>query len=339
MSYQDRISQLLSSIESRQQATNKYTVLIILQHSVESAVEPRIPALRESNSFIVGFIALGSIQYLDYVIANAKGIVDTIAIDVDIKRSNSALIRATAVRCAKDNGIHYTFYSDYSSWISSAIAFMFEVEALVDKKDFYGKKRLLTGKNTLATRMILEMIERGMDVFLLQRDYPKLILPVAGGEIEIQSKYVHIVEAISDVSFDVLIGCELETQCQYIDFLNSIKFDYIYDIGTCNFSREFLLRQRDNGAYIYRSDDRAGISGVITSLMETKTLVSSRMGRTKICDIEIVSGGIIGEDGAIVVDDFSDPHFVFGVAAGNGTFKTSLTQEEQSKIDRLTRIL
>ena len=334
-----RYEQMLHEMESLVKITNKRSVLILLQHTKQEETEPCIPAVRESISNIIGFVSLGDEQYLPYIIGQAVGIVDTVMIDVDAKRANSEKIRLTATQLAKDNGIAVAYYSDYSTWISSAIAFMLEIEQKNNGIVNYEDKRLLIGRNALATKMVMEMINRGMDVYLFAQEYPTPCFPTTGGTIEIASPHIHIVDELSKTHFNTLIGCELQQNSPYLDQLSNIHFEIIYDLCINNFTREFINQKRENGTQVYRSDDRAGISGIVVNLMETSELVKSRLGKTSIGGIPIVSGGYVGEQGDVVVDNYVDAHTVLGIANGDGTFKQTLTPEDEINLNRIKKLV
>ena len=337
--FENRYEQMLHEMEELVKLTNKRSVLILLQHTHPTDLVPCVPAVRESITNIIGFVSLGDEQYLPYIIKRAADVVDTIMIDVDVKRGNSEQIRDTATRLAVENGIAVAYYSDYSAWTSSAIAFMIEIEQQQKKTVGFGERRLLIGRNALATKMIFELINRGMDVYILREEYSSSSLPTAGGEIEIRSSFIHLVEDFSETSFDALIGCELQRNSPYLDKLSTVAFGLIYDVGINNFTQDFIHAQRTRGAQVYRSDDRAGISGMVVNLMETRDLVGSRLGRTHIGGIPVVSGGYVGENGDVVVDNFNDAHSVLGVANGDGTFKLTLSDENETNMNRIMNLI
>lgn len=337
--YKYRYQQMLHDMERLVEITNKRSVLILLQHTCEEDTEPCIPSVRESITNIIGFVSLGDEQCLPYIIGQAAGIVDTIMIDIDAKRSNSESIRCIATQLAVSNGIVVAYCSDYSTWVSSAIAFMLEIEQQNKGRAGFNDKRLLVGKGFLATRMVMEMADRGMDVYVYAKEYPKMVFPTAGGSVEVQSSYVHRVDDLASVGFDTLIGCGLQQKTAFVEELLAMQFGLIFDIGTNNFTSDFVSRQRLGGAQIYRSDDRAGVSGMVVNMMETRELVSSRLGRTVIGGIPVVSGGYVGEKGDVVVDNYNDAHSVLGVAEGDGTFKSALTAEDEYNIGKIKKLL
>ena len=337
--YKEKYRQMLQDMERLMEITNKRSVLILLQHTLEEDREPCIPAVRESVTNIIGFVSLGDESHLPFIIGQAEGIVDTVMVDIDAKRSNSEQIRSTASQLAMAAGMAVAYCSDYATWVSSAIAFMLEIEQHKTGMAGFGDRRLLVGRSILATKLLLEMVGRGMDVCVYGKEYPQPLFPTAGGNVEITSRYLHTVADLKGERFDTLIGCSLQQKTSYEEELSAMHFDWIFDIGTNSFSSDFVSLQRRGGARVYRSDDRAGVSGMVVNVMETSELVKSRLGRTIIGGIPVVSGGYVGEKGDVVVDNYNDAHSVLGIAQGDGTFKHELTAEDEHNINKIKTLI
>jgi hypothetical protein len=133
---------------------------------------------------------------------------------------------------------------------------------------------------------------------------------------------------------DLIVGASIKEESVGEELLGTVSSSTkIYDLGIGNFSSKFLKGARDIGASIYRIDIRAGISSAILGILETDYLISKMLGSGKIKGIEIVSGGIMGEEGAIVLDDIHSPTYVVGVADGKGALKYLCSKKEQANVD------
>jgi len=317
--------------------TNKQTVLIFLQHTREEDIDVRTPAVRESISNIICFVSLGSTEHIPMIIDRAKGTIDKIVIDTDLKRTNSYQIRMCIEENALKNNISVAYYSDYASWVTSATNFMFAANS-----DIHAKNILLIGRNALATRMLLDLIERQISVYVLAEEYQNSSIPFdISTSISIDSPLIKRISAkdLHQFPIDILLGCSLLTTSPMLMFLQSMRFETVYDIGIGNFSKEFIEKQRASGAKCYRSDDRAGIAGTIINIMETDYLVKNNLTRVLVGDMTLVSGGCIGSEGDLVVDNANNPQVVMGVAAGDGTFKCNLSIEDKSNIEKINKLI
>lgn len=335
MRIQEDIKTMLRQVKYLSEKTNKRSVLILLQHTKAEQIEPCVPKVRESISNVIGFVSLGDLTYVDFLMSEAKGIIDTVVMDVDPKRSNSDELCEYITIEAKKNGMTVAHYSDYASWVSSALTFMEEVE----QHEVYRNQHVLIGKNPLATRMVVEFIARGINVWVLKDEYSEMCFPIAHGTMVLNSPYIHYWEGKKTGEKIYLLGCEMQTQSAYLDEMTNVAFDALFDVGISNFSPAFIESARAYGAKVYRSDDRAGISSAVINLMETEDLVANHTGRTCVGGITLVSGGCVGAAGDIVVDNYQNPSTIFGVAAGDGTFRTDWTELDKKNVEKIQKLL
>ena len=110
----------------------------------------------------------------------------------------------------------------------------------------------------------------------------------------------------------------------------------IYDVGLNNFSKEYIKQMRERGAQIFRYDNRAGISSALLNLLETEYLVKYNMGEIHVGEICVVSGGVMGEDGTVVVDNAYNPNFIVGIANGSGLIKSNSELSKKNIDDMCT---
>ena len=55
--------------------------------------------------------------------------------------------------------------------------------------------------------------------------------------------------------------------------------------------------------------------------------------------IHLVAGGLLGDDGSIVLDDINKPRKIIGVSNGKGSFKTHLNKEDKRNYNYMTEML
>jgi hypothetical protein len=106
-----------------------------------------------------------------------------------------------------------------------------------------------------------------------------------------------------------------------------------------NFSTSLIeaaVKQEHN---VYRIDIRAGISSLIINILETDYLINNVMGRTKIKNIELVAGGIMGSKNAIILDDINYPLNMIGVADGKGYVKIEPQEEDYDNLIFVERLI
>lgn len=124
-----------------------------------------------------------------------------------------------------------------------------------------------------------------------------------------------------------------------VDIVNRLSEDTtIIDAGLSSFSEAAIDRATTRGIEMMRSDVRAGFISEINCALITEELATRHMGRIEYEGVTVVAGGIIGDEGDVVVDSIESPKSIFGVADGNGGIKESLTDTERRRI-KITREL
>ena len=333
--YIDRFNQILNEVVSLTNKTNKHAVLIIQQRPNNNDLDPVFPMIRESLSNIIAFACVGDESCVEPIVIASKNIIDTIILDDVHKRTNSSSLVDTVYRCAFEYRIPVMTYNDFDIWASSAINLIKSNE----QSGLSKKKVLLLGYNYLATRILLQLIDAQTEIYVLQSEYDNLTVPYIGSTtISIDSPHLHYAANIRE--FDILLGCCLHQKSNNIKALTDCTFWAIYDVGVSNFDENFIAQQKQKGCTaIYRSDDRAGVASMVLNMMETDYLSRSCMGRISLGNIHLVAGGIIGEQGDVVVDSIEAPRKIFGIANGDGTFKKQLTKDDLLHIEKVKTIL
>jgi len=100
----------------------------------------------------------------------------------------------------------------------------------------------------------------------------------------------------------------------------------IYAARPNAFSKTFINVAMACGFTISRIDARVGFAAEMNLVIGTRRLIDS-MGTMEIEGIPVVSGGLIGPKGSIVVDSLVNPTMVIGIADGLGGL---LTPEEEA---------
>ena len=75
-------------------------------------------------------------------------------------------------------------------------------------------------------------------------------------------------------------------------------------------------------------------------ILQPKEIAEKEMGRREIKkDVFVVSGGLLGQDGDILVDNYSKPNQIYGIADGSGDIKRDLSKSEEKLILNLKKFL
>lgn len=316
--------------------TNKRSILIILQDILESNDYSTIQSIRESISNVICIISVADETIADIVLKESLGVIDEVIIDSDNKRTNSSVIKKSFVESAIKNSIPYSFYSDIDTWVSSSIYYI----KCVEDADLADKRILILGRNILATRMITSLITQDIAVDVLSEDYHSEDFPLTpNSSLCVKSENLKKTDAnnIKGLEYDIVIGCSLKENYSNLHLISDCIIKNAYDIGIKNFSKEFIEGHEET--HFYRSDDRAGIASAVINIMESEYLVAHNLGRVSFAGINVASGGYVGKEGDVIVDNAFNPSTVLGIANGDGTFKTSLSDEEINTINKINTII
>ncbi len=316
--YEERLGQVVDLVKE----TNKLPVLIIQQHPVDDGRDLLFPPVRESLSNIICFAEVSGVDYIKEIVEKSLEVVDAIILDIDVKRKNSENIIEKAKSVAGSKPLLY--YSDYSMWSTAALSFVLSIVKTINNK-----KVLLLDNNYLTARLLQALLNYGANVYVPADDYNNGTYSI-DEYTSITFKSNRFQVASVDEEFDIIIGGSVLSQ--YKKDLSKYSAKHIFDIGLRNFDANYIKAQIAAGSTIYRFDNRAGISSVVLNLMETDYLTSKNMGAVTVGTIKLVSGGILGEEDAIVVDNAYSPEFIFGVADGQGMFKENLSEANKKNI-------
>ena len=310
--------------------TNKASVLFVVQIPDKENNDLLLPITRESLSNIICFVEIGDASLVDFIIEQAEGIIDKIVLDVDNKRTTSREIIETV---SNQTRIPVMEYSDLKMWGDSSVDFV-----LQNEKSHMPLRVLLLGHSYLTTHILQGFLLRDADIYMLPEDYMNEYALDDNIQVTIRSKRLHKVE--TEKAFDIIIGSNIKREYDCTR-LNSVTAKSVYDIGLQNFSRGYINSQMAKGIEVYRFDNRAAVSSVVLNLMETDELIKHVMGRAEIADMHIVSGGLMGRKGDIVIDHITNPHCVLGIADGKGSFihECDYTDEECRNVKRLRSVI
>jgi len=207
------------------------------------------------------------------------------------------------------------------------------------------KKVSIIGAGNLGSKIALKMVECGADTVIYRRDIKKLD-SIANGLNDIKTRNtrvkISIAENIADAvsGADVIVACANEKgiinkECFYL--MNNNGPHIIIDAGKGCFSDEFIDLAEAQGINIYRTDVSIIQKNLFSAIIETCNAYSIPIGRKKIIeDVAIVSLGLLGKYGEIIVDNIEKPKKIIGISDGKGSLLVD-TSAFASHLDHVNR--
>jgi hypothetical protein len=140
---------------------------------------------------------------------------------------------------------------------------------------------------------------------------------------------------------DAIIGCTDGTPVITWEMIPSIKPEgLVIDVGKGSIFKEAVTKAIKHEIPIMRCDISSAIDGLIATIQRNKQIIEEEIGRKEIKkSIFVVSGGQLGQDGDLVVDNYTQPQQIFGIADGMGDIKQKLSKIENKKIKVIKQMI
>lgn len=206
-----------------------------------------------------------------------------------------------------------------------------------------GKKVAIIGMGNLGSKVALKLVERGVQISAYRRDQEKLSVIVAGlNAIKSEDTQANIrtaqsiTDACSDV--DVVIGATNEKGIITREMLQNIAQDaLLIDAGKGCFANEVT---EDSAHLLYRIDVSMLQKHIFFGLIQMNKHYAKRLGRREVGEVGItlVSVGVFGRKGEVIVDDIDNPTSIIGISAGDGTLE-KMTPQLQKRIEELSVLI
>lgn len=207
-----------------------------------------------------------------------------------------------------------------------------------------GKKIAIIGCGNIGFKLALKLVEAGVNVEFVRRDIQRgLLMANLINEIKppttLAKAYFQKDVYKAALFADVIIGTSSGNSI--IDW-NAVqvmrKGGFLVDVGKGTFTEEAIANSLKDNIVIYRCDVSCAIYGYLSAAKEAERIFESSMGRAKYANgVYLVSGGILGLYGDIVVDDYRKPSSIIGIANGKGDFVRKYSKEQIKTIELLEK--
>ncbi|HBV22314.1 MAG TPA: hypothetical protein DEB42_00785 [Jeotgalicoccus sp.] len=198
-----------------------------------------------------------------------------------------------------------------------------------------GKNVGIYGTGNIAFKIALRLSERNARVHIFGRKQRKIKVCIdALEQVTFDKELIH--HGDKDSRLDSFVSFVSADEVISSDYNNLLKDNALcLDGGIGNFSKEFISTALENGHDVRRLDVRQSqeiMDGYINSRLNSQ--FSQIIGRDIINNHPVVAGGIMGQDGQVIIDRIVKPTRVIGIANGIGGVKneSDLSAEEHIKV-------
>lgn len=308
---------LCEQLYSESQKYRTYTTLnvVLSQTSQESVTVGK--HIHTSPTHTIGSVTFSTETQLVDILSQVDGKVDVVLLDIDRRRIFGPTMPAlTASDVLRESQL--LVYSDGRVW---AAAVRDQIVRLLDEK-IQNAKIVIAGDHRRTHLLTLLLTDYGADVTMIIRESEEEAELTQATTVFTQSDNPHdnyvdeenAAEALAEAQVVVVWpswGTWLDAETA-----NYLTPDtYVIDAGIGSIAEDGLAVIHERGASAIRVNIWATLSGM---LMAAHLGVQSQPQRNTLNGVHVVSGGAIGEAGAIVVDSADYPARIIGVADGKG---------------------
>lgn len=204
------------------------------------------------------------------------------------------------------------------------------------------KKVAIAGAGNVGCKAALKFLESGCHVSMYRRSIEKakyiaqalsMVNSLAYGTIKAGMNPAGICEGA-----DIIIGATPGVPVIDIDCIKAASAHPLcIDTGKDSFRPSAIEYALSRNIEIYRTDITATLEGVISSILREELISKLHRGRKLIDGVPIVSGGVLGRSGDIIVDSLLKPCHIYGVADGRGDLKQSIDAKDNNYLSILMK--
>jgi hypothetical protein len=321
-----KINQIKSKlIDFKKKYSLKYIIFTLGNTRVLNSRNYYFTPFRKGNDFILCGAIVFSETEGEIILKALDGIVDIFYVDCEKK----------SIKYEHNNGLYNLERLSQEIIVNSKLRYykgndltVNTIDSLVvnilkkKNKLVGGSNILIVGLGNLGFKTSLRLVERGAHVFVLSSDLDKGKLLAKSINIvkpkETISK-VKIFDNININKLDVIILCHLSSIEKYSDiYFNTNKDCSFIDVGKGCLTKNQISFLNNRNNYCLRLDIGDTILDYIINDMKYAFKNFQLPKTKKINNISLISKGLIGKKGEIVVDDVDNPKFIYGICDGFG---------------------
>lgn len=341
------VDRILRQVRTLGQSENKKTGFCIGNTAKKVARDYFFTPIRNTALCVCGSIIIDKVAIAEALLQRIDGKVDYIFIDTEKKISPEMYSEHDAgnvERLARHLAVKSLILTYKGNDLTvDALDCFLAYKMGHDERGAGGKKIAIIGAGNIGVKLAIKLMERGANVFLVRRDSRKLAAIVqALNDIKPQGTIarVHgtkdIRKAAADA--DVIVGLTPGTEDITAAMLRKLKPGaLLIDGGKGSFSRDAVKEAERQGISVWRSSIIASFEGQVAMLLKMHDLLEHPAGRKLWNGIPIVSAGLVGGHGEVIVNDIECPKEIFGIADGSGDFIRNLNAGQKKQLKQLSQ--
>jgi 4-hydroxy 2-oxovalerate aldolase len=313
---ENQIQTMVGRIRTESKKKGKKTILNLVLSDNDKQENFISEFIQETPLYITGSIELYQLDFIQPLLPNVLKKFDYILLDVSIKKAEDIAILESLSKYFKDENL--LLYNDIEVWSKTIVSVVTSLLGLI-----VNQKILLCGSNDLSECLMAHFKLLGADA--------KLFVP--GHESDRQLKELENKKFYRECK--IIIACDRKVKLKRDLVKNFDNLSHVIDAKIDSIDIKCMAYLHKKNVKMIRPDMRAAIAGEIFQQITNRKLINKDLGKRKIKNYYIISGGLIGAQGDIIVDSISSPRRVIGIAEGNGRVRYRLSASEEKKVNEI----
>lgn len=338
MDYIQKLREIVDTTVTKARQERKISMFSIATTSNVNNQEVLFPSIRETDKTICGNILLNSERYLEEIVKEIDGAVEMILVDAETKASNVVELESKVRKLVKKSKILTFRPNDLTVDATDALIAQL-------KSPLKDKKIAVIGGGNVGSKLALKLVERGADVYLTRRNKRKLERIVEGlNAIKsdyLRSKVYYTTQNLeASENADVLIGTTPGIPAITTDMIRNMRADgLVIDVGNGTIFPDAIEEAKRRNIEVLCLFMKPGYDGALETIFQTEKLIQNQKSKN-LGDFSVLSGGILGKRGDIIVDNVDNPTEILAIVDGKGDVMPDLEDREfQKNIDMVKRLI
>ncbi|MEO9277736.1 MAG: hypothetical protein ABI340_08190 [Nitrososphaera sp.] len=324
------IQNSLKLLNKESSSTGRKTALVITVTTQELGGNFEIFPFRYFTKYVCLPIGIKNIATGVHIVKAFDGKVDTIFVDAENKLQACQNLFDKVFSITKKSRIFPIKGNDFTA--DSAFSIIFTILKNVSRK-----KILLIGAGNIGSKVALKLIECGAQVFIINSTkvstYKHANAINVMRPVECKSQAIPITKEKIPKNLDCIVGFTRGIPVITRDIVNKLKTGgLLLDGGTGTINQSGLFEAKRRKITILRLDIRIGFSHYASFIMDMEKFVTEVIGKRNLDGFNIISGGVFGEKGDIVVDNIKKPSRIIGISNGRGGVQRDITHNKNADI-------
>ena len=326
MRYISELREIVKKTVTTAKQNGKISMFSIASTANVNNREILFPAIRETKTTVCGNALLNSERYLKKIIKEIDGAVDIILVDSETKVSSVINLEIKVKKFVKKSRILTFKPNDLT--VDTLDALLAQLKSPLSEK-----KIAVIGAGNIGSKIALKLVERGANVCITRRNEMK-VKKIADGLNAIKSDYLNAnvsyttdnLEASKNA--DVIIGATPGIPAITTEMVNNMNSNgIIIDVGNGTIFPDAITQTEKKNIRVLCLFMKPGYDGQLETIFETEKLVKNQKKRN-LGKFSIISGGIFGKRGDIIVDHVDKPTKILSIADGKGDVISNIDDAE-----------